>query len=368
MKDDLQTYLKQHFPVQDIFQKNDANSDKASFNRYTVDFRKKIVLELLKISPYLCMVLFASSFAVSNLPVEGVQAFYTSYDWIIDALFIVSVSGLIGYGTNYIAIRMLFRPVVRRPIWGQGLIPAQKDRIIFTLAKGMHTHILNQDLIREKVEESGLITRINDILISGTIGVLKDEDLKALIKKLIYEGLEDYAQQDKIRNDIYQIIDSRLEENMNIGVKKFLLQTYKRYNKEEYDGVITNVVKDIPKVAVEVLEKLDEDIDRLVAFLRLNRKASEQMITQLFLDIINRIDIVGLLQKQMEHFDETRLEKMIWEATNEQLLYIQYLGTVLGILGGLIIWQPTTMIIGFVAIFGLLFLLDWLLNRLKTRA
>ncbi|MEM6764338.1 MAG: DUF445 family protein [Bacteroidota bacterium] len=368
MKDDLQTYLKEHFPVQEIFQKDPSVKTEGSFNQFKVDVRKKVVLQLLKVSPYLCMFLFVSSFGLTTLPMEGVSAFYSTYQTVIDALFIISVSGLIGYGTNYIAIRMLFRPVVRRPIWGQGLIPAQKERIIFTLAKGIHTHILNQDLIRQRVEESGLIIRINELLITGSIGVLKDEDLKSLVKRLIYEGLEEYAQQEKIKNDIYQIIDSRIEENMNIGVKKFLLQTYKRYNKEDYEGVITNVVKDIPKVAVDVLEKLEEDIDKLVAFLRLNKKASEQMMTQVFLDVINRIDIIGLLQKQMEHFDETRLERLIWEATNEQLLYIQYLGTVLGILGGLIIWQPTTMIIGFVAIFGLLFLLDWLLQRLKTRA
>ena len=67
----------------------------------------------------------------------------------------------------------------------------------------------------------------------------------------------------------------------------------------------------------------------------------------------------------MAHFDEARLERMIWEATNEQLLYIQYLGTVLGIIGGLIIIKPAVMGPIFLLVFGILYLVDNLLYRLK---
>ena len=88
---------------------------------------------------------------------------------------------------------------------------------------------------------------------------------------------------------------------------------------------------------------------------------------RIFIDLLNRIDITDLLAKQMAHFDEARLEKMIWEATNEQLLYIQYLGTVLGILGGLLIWRPAIMGPAFALIFLILFGLDKLLYRLQSR-
>jgi hypothetical protein len=56
---------------------------------------------------------------------------------------------------------------------------------------------------------------------------------------------------------------------------------------------------------------------------------------------------------------------MIWTATNEQLLYIEYLGTLLGIFGGLLIWQPLVMSIIFGGLFIFLFLLDLALHQLK---
>src|SRR5699024_10100300 len=46
---------------------------------------------------------------------------------------IVSVSGLIGFLTNWVAITMLFKPAQKRPLLGHGLIPAQKNRIAYRL-------------------------------------------------------------------------------------------------------------------------------------------------------------------------------------------------------------------------------------------
>ena len=88
----------------------------------------------------------------------------------------------------------------------------------------------------------------------------------------------------------------------------------------------------------------------------------------IFVDLLNRIDITGLLAKQMEHFDEAKLEKMVWEATNEQLLYIQYLGTVLGILGGMLIWQPQIMGGIYILLFSFLWVLDNVIFKMKTKA
>ncbi|MEX2573384.1 MAG: DUF445 family protein, partial [Balneolaceae bacterium] len=54
----------------------------------------------------------------------------------------VSVSGLIGFLTNWLAITMLFRPAKKRPILGHGLIPAHKERIANRLAAAV-----SEDLI-----------------------------------------------------------------------------------------------------------------------------------------------------------------------------------------------------------------------------
>ena len=231
----------------------------------------------------------------------------------------------------------------------------------------MHKHVLNEDLIRLRVEETGLVTKVNDLVMDGTSGIIKDEELREILKKTIFDSMSEYAQRDDVRKEIRGIIDDRLESNLDGGVKKFLLQTYKKYNEKDYHEVINKVVSDIPKVAIEVIEKMEQQLDRASAYIRLQKGYTEKQIMNIFVDLLNKIDITSLLAKQMEHFDEAKLEKMVWEATNEQLLYIQYLGTVLGILGGMLIWQPQIMGGIYILVFSSLWLLDNAIFKFRNK-
>ncbi len=366
MKDTFRKYLKKYYPFDSLLQKQEVEEATVGFNKFKLSRGKQFSLFLLRISPWVCAIGFATTFLISVIP-GATAGLYAQYQGLFDAFLIICVSGLIGYGTNFIAIRMLFRPVIKRPIWGQGLIPAQRNRIIHTLAQGIHKHVLNQDLIRQRVQDSGLVNRVNEIVMNGTVGLMRDEELRGHLKDAIYTAIETYAGREEVRKDIRGMIDARIEENVEGGVKKFLLQTYKRYNKEDYEEAIDRVVENIPKISLEVIGKLEGELDRLAAFIRKNKGAAEEYTMKMFVDVLDRIDITSLLAKQMEHFDEAKLERMVWEATNEQLLYIQYLGTLLGILGGLLIWKTQLMAMVYVGLFVLLYFLDQFLFKLKSK-
>ena len=49
-------------------------------------------------------------------------------------LLIPFISAAAGWGTNWVAIKMLFWPRETRPIFGQGLIPSQRDQLIEKVA------------------------------------------------------------------------------------------------------------------------------------------------------------------------------------------------------------------------------------------
>jgi uncharacterized membrane protein YheB (UPF0754 family) len=280
---------------------------------------------------------------------------------------VVSVSGLIGFGTNWLAIKMLFKPVYRRPIWGQGLIPAQKDRIVWQLAGGIHKHILSEDLIRARIEDSGLIKKVNAILIRGTDSLLHDPEFREEIKALVHKHLSENMNREEVKLRFTRIIDEKLEANLQKGLKGFMFKTYKTLNKTEYDMVLNNIITRVPDTVVEILEEIEGESGNLVKLIREREEDMEQFSTRLVQDVLERLNIREILSRQMAHFDEARLEQMIWNATNQQLLYIQYLGTLLGVLGGLLIWQPVAVLVLYSGILGLLMGLDLLLHRLKKQ-
>lgn len=370
MNETLLRYLRRYFPVDTLFPGVLEKEEKASFNAQRLDPRFQLLMAALRFSPWLCAAAFAFSFLVIGLrdfDLPFFAAFHARNQAWLDLMNILAVSGLIGFGTNWLAIRMLFRPVERRPLWGQGLIPAQRERIIYSLAHGMHQHILSQELIRSRIEASGLPRRLSELALRGAAGLLGDTELREELRGLLQGSIASFLGQEAVRQEIHQLIDQRLERNLNSGVKRLLLQTYKRFNREDYQAVIDRLVDDLPAVSAEVFARLEPETERLAEWLLAQQARSEQQIMQVLTALLDRLDIPALLAGQMAHFDESRLERMIREATNEQLLYIQYLGAVLGMIGGLLIWKPALMGLLFLLGFALLYAADEALYRLRRQ-
>jgi uncharacterized membrane protein YheB (UPF0754 family) len=176
----------------------------------------------------------------------------------------------------------------------------------------------------------------------------------------------DYFQKEEVRDELRDLIDKQVEKKADKGLKKWVLSTYKRVNREDYDALINQVIMDIPEGTMDVIARLEAEIDEGISYIKKQKRASELYMTRFIMQLLNKIDIKGILANQMKHFDERKLERMVWEATNEQLLYIQYLGTILGMLGGLIIWNENMVWIYMIAM-GVIFGLDNLIYRLKKK-
>ncbi|MDB4285673.1 DUF445 domain-containing protein [bacterium] len=374
----FKTYLNRYFPFEGLLGNETVSVETgpSAFNQQKVSRTKQAIITALRVSPWFCggglFLALASPFLLPALGIQLASSVHifgqdVTIQGLITLIETVTVGGLIGFGTNKLAIRMLFRPLQKRPIWGQGMIPAQRDAIIDSLARGMHKHILSQKLIRKRIEDSGLIQKLNDILFKGTTGILKDDELRGEVKKYLSDSLNDYFHKDEVRKELYDLIDKKVEEKAEKGIKKLVFSTYKRINRDDYDALIEQVITDIPESILEVASKLEAEVDTAVDFIQNQRRATELYMLRYTMNLLNRMDIKALLAKQMEHFNEERLEQMVWEATNEQLLYIQYLGTILGMLGGLIIWNSTVMVPVYLGLFGLLYILDEVLFRFKKK-
>lgn len=356
--------LAKHFQVSQIFEAKAEKSPEQQKKAKRIGNAFKWFVRFLKISPWICLAGFVLSFWVDF----GPDSFWQIWKYRISfesLLRIVSVSGLIGFFTNWLAIKMLFKPVIRRPIWGQGLIPAQRDVIIEQLAGGIHRNILSEELIAQRIEKSGIIGRLNGILVKGTHDLLGDAEFSKELRGFVYWYLKDFLERDDIKQNLTQKIDEKLEQKLNQGLKGFIFRTYRNLNPMDYQAALNGLITNIPESTVEILEELEGKTEDLRSYLDQKSPEIEQFFTRVVMDVLSRINIFELLKTQMEHFDEAKLERLIWTSTSNQLLYIQYLGTLLGMLGGLLIWQPIPIVILYSSLFGTLFLLDQFLFRIK---
>jgi len=83
-----------------------------------------------------------------------------SIDWAAVALYAIPplLGAVIGYVTNAIAIRMLFRPLTEKRILGirvpltPGIIPKQREQLAHSIGRMVSTRLLTEDALRKHVE------------------------------------------------------------------------------------------------------------------------------------------------------------------------------------------------------------------------
>ncbi len=97
------------------------------------------------------------------------------WDW-YDLIRSCSVAGMIGFGTNWVAIKMLFWPRESRPFFGHGLIPSQRDDLIDKVATEVLDHLINEELILTRVRETKSVSQFTGAALDKLTLVLQDPE------------------------------------------------------------------------------------------------------------------------------------------------------------------------------------------------
>lgn len=253
---------------------------------------------------------------------------------------ILTVSGLVSFATNWLAIYMLFQPRGKRAILPQGLIPSQKERVIQRLSESISNELINEEIIREKIVTSGVIPRYREKATTLVRNVLEDREFRDELKILATDYLEGVLGAESMRRLLASFLIERINESAKGGLTGIALRAYRLFGEDDFQRRIANAVKEIPAALDPMLDKLDSVLDDLPEFVDTQTLELEDVITGAILDLVSRVNIQAMIHERAQQFDEQRLENLLKNTSNEQLNYIKYLGALLGTIGGTIIWQP----------------------------
>lgn len=320
------------------------------------------ILQFLKPIPWILCGLFAFSF-MWDFQGIGAEVFGTSLQF-EGLIRIISVSGLIGYLTNWIAITMLFKPVKKRPLLGQGLVPAHKDRIAYRLSHAVSDDLINPELIKQKIRESEAISRYRLQAIEHIEQITEREDFREDLKNWLLEYVDSMVQNPEFRRKISDHILLEIEDALqNRALEKAALKTYSFLSGQTLHEFIENLLERLPVTAKRNIGYIEEYLDEFPEKIHNNSDKIDEVITLLLYKLINQLNVQKLVEENLQKYDEQRLETMIRNATNEQLKTIQYLGAVLGTIGGFVIWEPILSLIVLSVVFGTIYLIDWRLYQ-----
>lgn len=154
--------------------------------------------------------------------------------YIIGAL----IGAVIGYITNWLAIKMLFRPREAKYIFGMklpftpGLIPKEKSRIANKVGETVGTHLLNSDSLSKALKDDKIKAKFNEVAKEKINQVINSNStLEDSLKDTLGENY--YALKENMINNIAKtILESIKEEEFKNKVKFYIVDSIKeRLNK-----------------------------------------------------------------------------------------------------------------------------------------
>lgn len=308
------------------------------------------------------------------------------------------VGGVIGYVTNDIAIRMLFRPHTAKHIMGwrvpftPGIIPREKGRIAEAVGTAISNNLMSQEVLEKYLLSDNMVgrvrTSIEDFIAkqkgnSETVAqflehYLSREEVTALAdsaKESLTRQVHDKLSNPELGRQVAHAAMAYIAEKMNakgaedilseigglIGelgmaakllftgsvinkflellrepVERFLAKNVNEILQKNGDGIIANLVgSETDKFLAKPVKNLLAGQDaKLADAVSTLVSIYKTIITEHLPKILESIDISTIVRERINEMDMNETEALILQVMNKELRAIVWLGALLGMLMG----------------------------------
>ncbi len=216
----------------------------------------------------------------------------------------IGVGASIGYVTNYIAIKMLFRPykpikLGNITIFPQGIIPKEKKALAKKVGEVVRDYILSEEEIKKIVTSKEVQEEIEKFL---------DEKIENILDK----DIQEFITKEEIAEKFASIIEKIVQEKFSMFagfINKDMLKDL--LIKLEIPLKLNQIIS--PNKAKEVLKK------EIFEFL-------EHEVPKIFL----KAHIDKIVEEKVASFDEKTLEEMLFTLMKKHFGFINFAGAMLG--------------------------------------
>ncbi|RKQ61655.1 uncharacterized membrane protein YheB (UPF0754 family) [Thermovibrio guaymasensis] len=221
-----------------------------------------------------------------------------------------TVGALIGYFTNYIAIKMLFKPVKPYYLFGKkvpftpGLIPAKREKLAEAIAKVVKENLLTEESIKRRLNHS----KVRESLLNFTENFLSELSRNSsLYVKQFIEKVEDK----KLKNVIPQeLVDQKAEQLIEKGFRKLHGRSLRELLPDRVERELERTLN----------EKLDKFTESLIEQLR-SGQLREVIYTAVMENVSKLQSVLPLITQRfaqtIAHKATQLIEEMVERVANE---------------------------------------------------
>lgn len=288
------------------------------------------------------------------------------------------VGAVIGYITNDIAIRMLFRPHQAKYIMGihipftPGIIPKEKNRLSRAIGKAVSENLMNREVLEKSLLSDDMLTKIGNAIDEFVATQSENEET---IEQFAHHYLTEddiVAMRSNVTGGVVKMITGKLQDS-NLGENIAHMATNHVLTKTRNsvaglfgaDKLVAGLAQPIEKILAkhinEILQtnsqQMVEDLvskesenlmgmtmkqlvsnhDEQVAQIKSGiMSAYRVIITEHLPRILQDIDISGIIEQRINDMDMNEAEAIILDVMKKELRAIVWLGALLGCIMGTI--------------------------------
>lgn len=159
-------------------------------------------------------------------------------DTVIRLSLMIVIGGFIGWITNKVAIKLLFRPVNPVKILFfkfQGVFPKRKDEMSISLADTIENELLSKEVIFSKIINEENLIEIKSKL-KETLKVKINEIIPSMARMFMGDGVDKMIS-DFIDKDGDKLFDEMIEEFQKTGLEKLNIREIVKERIDELDFI-----------------------------------------------------------------------------------------------------------------------------------
>lgn len=251
------------------------------------------------------------------------------------AVFLVGSAAFVGWGTNAVAIRMLFDrfKILGIPIPFTGVIPAKREALIAAISHSVANKLVQPGALKEQVLKSDFVAALVEVARDRLrLASSDDATIGKILEEVSSRGRE-IVRSSRVREQLRRRLEDGIRE------KGFLARAL--VDPDAVGNAIVDTahtfLADLPSDP-DAKAKIRELAERVPAAGSAEAKALEERLRPLAEGMLEttlaRIDVEKIVKGNLEGYTDRQIKELVLRATSEHLGWLEVWGGVLGAISG----------------------------------
>lgn len=283
------------------------------------------------------------------------------------------VGAVIGYITNWIAVKMLFKPSKAIYIgkfklpFTPGIIPKNQERLAVGISTTIANSLLNEDILKEnllsedikdqisesidnflnsnetspvslidlinKTEHSEELNQTIDNLVTtitnSILSTIKEANLAQTISTEVEKAVEDYMEKNLLTRIAKKPILSSLTKNLEPQVNNYIETNGEKLIHDMVEKELTKYLNTSSLDLRDFIKNSNIDIKSIILSLYTS------IISSKLSSILDTINITKVIENKIKSMDSKEIEKLVLSIISKELNALVNLGAIIGFILGL---------------------------------